>query len=211
MINQVIDLSHHNGVVDLEKAKASGIIGIIHKATQGISFTDPSYDQNYNQALGSLMWGAYHFGINHDGVEQAKHFLDFVGDTTRKLLVLDFERNSINPADSMTLQQARDFCLYIWKNTGHYPGLYTGNYIKELLGNGKDIILQNCWLWIARYASQPIAAGPCFQQSWPVWTMWQYTDGTVGNEPREVPGIGACDRDIFNGTIDQLIKLWWRN
>jgi lysozyme len=38
--------------------------------------------------------------------------------------------------------------------------------------------------------------------------MWQYTDGNNGPEPHSVNGVGACDRDKFNGDIDQLLRLW---
>ena len=35
-INVVVDLSHHNETVDFAKMKAAGIVGVIHKATQGL-------------------------------------------------------------------------------------------------------------------------------------------------------------------------------
>jgi len=38
--------------------------------------------------------------------------------------------------------------------------------------------------------------------------MWQYTDGEFGPEPRWVEGVGACDRNKFNGDINQLRSLW---
>jgi GH25 family lysozyme M1 (1,4-beta-N-acetylmuramidase) len=41
--NGVIDLSHHNGKVDLQKAADSGIVGVIHKATQGQDYVDPTF------------------------------------------------------------------------------------------------------------------------------------------------------------------------
>jgi lysozyme len=43
MINAVIDISHHNGNVDLKKAAADGVIGVIQKATQDQSIVDPTY------------------------------------------------------------------------------------------------------------------------------------------------------------------------
>ena len=46
------------------------------------------------------------------------------------------------------------------------------------------------------------------QQTWPAWTLWQYTDGVAGPGPHSVDGIGPCDRDQFNGTVDQLKQLW---
>ena len=39
-INAILDLSHHNGDIDLEPAAAAGILGVIHKATQGWQFED---------------------------------------------------------------------------------------------------------------------------------------------------------------------------
>jgi lysozyme len=42
MLNVIIDISHHNGNVNLAKAKEDGILGIIQKATQGQTFNDPS-------------------------------------------------------------------------------------------------------------------------------------------------------------------------
>ena len=58
--NAVVDLSHHNGVVDLARAKNDQILGVIHKATQGTSYTDGKYDINRRQASDAgLFWGAY--------------------------------------------------------------------------------------------------------------------------------------------------------
>jgi GH25 family lysozyme M1 (1,4-beta-N-acetylmuramidase) len=45
-LNGIIDISHHNGNVNLAKAKEDGILGIIQKATQGQTFKDPTYERN---------------------------------------------------------------------------------------------------------------------------------------------------------------------
>ena len=96
--NVVVDLSHHNGKVDLTAAKNDGIVGVIHKATQGWKYRDPMYETNREQALAAgLLWGAYHFGVGADGVAQADFFLSTVQADNPDLLVLDFEAN---PADS---------------------------------------------------------------------------------------------------------------
>src|SRR5436309_10182399 len=74
--NVVVDLSHHNGNVDLGKAQAAGIVGVIHKATQGTSMFDNMYQQNRQKAQAAgLLWGAYHFGSLGDGAVQADFFL----------------------------------------------------------------------------------------------------------------------------------------
>jgi GH25 family lysozyme M1 (1,4-beta-N-acetylmuramidase) len=52
-----------------------------------------------------LLWGAYHFGTGSDGLKQAQHFLDVVGNDPGTLLVLDFEPNPTGP--SMDSQSSR--------------------------------------------------------------------------------------------------------
>jgi lysozyme len=201
-LNVVVDLSHYNGDPDLAAAKAAGTLGVIHKATQGTSFVDPMYHTNRGKAQqAELLWGAYHFGTGGDGVEQADFFLNTVQPGAQDLLVLDFEANPQGP--SMTLEEARAFVTHIRQALGHYPGLYAGAYLKELLGTNTDPILAQCWFWLAQYG--PTAVVP---PNWPVWTMWQYTDGGAGLPPYEVPGIGRCDRNHFNGDLDALKKLW---
>lgn len=200
--NVVIDLSHHNGGLNLSAAKNAGVVGIIHKATQGWKYVDPLYQANRDGALAAgLLWGAYHFGVGADGVVQADFFLSRVKPDGNTLLVLDFEAN--NADSSMDLIEARAFVTHIQQTTGRWPGLYGGQYLKELLGSSPDPTLSNCWLWLAQYG--PTAVLP---PGWDSWTMWQYTDGAVGPEPLLVPGFGHCDRDMFNGTVDQL-KSWW--
>src|ERR1043166_929637 len=100
MINVVVDISHHNGPnIDFEKAKAAGIVGVIHKATSGTNFKDKMYPVNRAKALAAgLWWGAYHWGGGDaDAADQVKYFLDYAqpGDTT--LLALDYEPNVSGP------------------------------------------------------------------------------------------------------------------
>ncbi|MFC3581599.1 glycoside hydrolase family 25 protein [Sphingomonas hylomeconis] len=203
ILNAVVDISHHNGTkIDFAKAKADGIIGVIHKASQGQSGRDPMYQANRAKATAAgLLWGAYHFATGSDGIKQAVNFLDRVGATEHTLLVLDFEPNLTGP--SMSLGEARAFVTHVHDVTGRWPGFYSGHYIKQLLGTKKDPILANCWFWLAQYGPTPVVP-----PAWPTWTMWQYTDGAIGPEPHSVKGIGLCDRDKFNGSEVQLRKLW---
>lgn len=201
-LNAIVDLSHHNGNVDLQKARGDGILGVIHKATQGATYVDPMYSINKQKAQAAgLLWGAYHFGTGDDAQKQAEHFLATVSPGPTDLLVLDFETNT--QGASMTLDQARQFVQIVHNTTGRWPGLYSGIYIKTLLGSNHDPVLANCWFWLSEYG--PAAKVPA---NWPTWTLWQYTDGSVGPQPHTVAGIGSCDRDTFNGTEAQLRALW---
>jgi lysozyme len=202
-INVVIDLSHHNGNVDLVAAKAGGIEGVIHKATQGTAYSDPLYATNKQKAKNAvLLWGAYHFGTGEDGVLQADHFLNAVQPDSQTLVTLDFESNPHGA--SMTLEEARAFVTHVHDSIGRWPGLYGGFYLKQLLGSQTDPVLGNCWLWLSQYGPKAIVP-----PNWSSWTMWQYTDGAAGPPPHEVPGIGLCDRDVFNGSLQSLQSLWF--
>ena len=142
--------SHYNGNVDLTKAKVAGIVGVIHKATQGTSMTDNKYQTNRDKAeAAGVLWGAYHFGTKGDGKAQADFFLSQANPNDQTLLVLDFEPNG---SSTMTLDQAKAFVSRINEVRGKFPGLYSGNLIKEKLG-GKppDPVLSQCFLWIAQY------------------------------------------------------------
>lgn len=202
-LNAVIDISHHNGAgLDFAKAKADGIVGVIHKASQGLTVGDARYASNRAKATAAgLLWGAYHFATGADPVKQAKNFLAKLGDPKDVLMVLDYEPNPKGP--TMSLAQARDFVTHVQGVTGRWPGFYSGHLIKSDLGSKKDPVLANCWFWLAQYG--PKAVVPA---NWSTWTMWQYTDGTVGPPPHTVDGIGKCDRDKFNGSEAQLRKLW---
>ncbi|TXH34187.1 MAG: muramidase [Rhodospirillaceae bacterium] len=200
--NAIADLSHHNGRVDLRKAAEDGLLGVIHKATQGEAYIDPMLDTNRKAAIkNDLLFGAYHFGTGANGISQAVHFLEIAQPSDSTLLVLDFEDNPVGT--SMPLEEARAFITHVRDKLGRYPGFYSGHSIKRVLGTAQDPILSKCWFWLAQYGPTPVVP-PC----WENWTLWQYTDGGIGPEPHEIKGIGRCDRDLFNGTPEQLRAFW---
>lgn len=206
LLNAVIDLSHHNSVTSFKDIKDGGVLGIIHKATQGVTGADGTFGTRKPQALAAgLLWGAYHFASKGNAQKQADHFLDVVQPGPTDLLVLDFEPNAHD--GTMTVAEAETFVQRIFQQTGRFPGLYSGQaFINEQLGTKKNEVLSNCFLWIARYSDQlpkvPTA-------TWKTFTLWQYTDGNLGPQPHRVNGVaGGCDRDKFNGDESQLRKLW---
>jgi lysozyme len=203
LLNVVVDLSHHNTVTDFQAARDAGILGVIHKATEGTTFVDALYHQHRSQAqTAGLLWGAYHFGVKGDPQGQADHFLDTVNPGPSDLLVLDFEPNSRE--GTMKLAEAEQFVSRIQGQTGRFPGLYSGqSFLLSQIGN-KTTLLTNCFLWIARYAS----ALPVVPRGFNTFMLWQYTDGNAGLQPHQVPGIGRCDRDKFNGDEAGLRRLW---
>lgn len=205
MLNAVVDISHYSTISSFATVRQAGILGVIQKATQGLSYQDPTFATNRPQCLAAgLAFGAYHFGTAGDASAQADFFLDAAGDTS--LLVLDFESNP--QGQSMSLLEAEQFVHHVYVRTGRYPGLYSGNDIKQAFSSAgisqpNQTELSKCWLWIAQYS-----AAPLIPPVWDHWTLWQYTDGAAGQGPYTVDGIGRCDRSQFNGTADQFAAFW---
>ncbi len=205
MVNAIVDVSHHNKVTSFTKVKSDGIFGVIHKATQGTKYKDPTFASNRTKAVeAGLKFGAYHFGTAGDAIAQADHLIAVAGENS--LLVLDFEGNP--QGIDMSLEEAEEFVSHVKAATGRYPGLYSGHTIKEAFKKAgitrpDQTELSQCWFWIAQYSKAPL-----IPKVWKDWTLWQYTDGGAGPEPHTVDGIGRCDRDQFNGTLEQLKAFW---
>jgi lysozyme len=206
MLNNVIDISHHNTVASFQEVKNNGIVGVFHKATQGRTVVDAKYHNRRQRALDvGLLRGAYHFGVKGNVTQQVDHFLDTANPTATDLLVFDFEPNPIGDSGTMTLAEAEQFVTPVNQRTGRFPGLYSGqSFIRQKVGSNTNTALKNCFLWIVRYSSNL----PIVPPAWNTFTFWQYTDGNAGDQPHQVPGIGRCDRDKFNGDLAGLKRLW---
>jgi lysozyme len=87
--------------------------------------------------------------------------------------------------------------------TGRRPVLYGGAMLKESLGNTVDPDLAQCRLWWAQYGPTPK-----LPVTWLNYFLWQYTDGDVGPQPRQAPGVGPCDCNNFDGSALDLADQW---
>lgn len=204
-INTIIDIYYQNDI-DLPRVQQAGIEAIIHKASEGMTFRDPDYAARKAAALQmGFLWGAYHFSGGGDVRRQVRNFLAVEnGSNPAVLMALDWEDSSTGA--NMTLAQARDFVTRIHDATGRWPAVYGGHLIRENVpADRRDAVLANCPLWYVRYAPTPIGIPTA---TWPTYTLWQYTDGQVGNQPRTTPGAPGADRNQFLGTTAQLRSAW---
>src|SRR5215510_2477306 len=180
-------MSHSQTISDdsFVQVYSAGILGVLHKITEGTSYVDGAYAPRQPMALAAgLLWGAYHCGRHGDPFGQAYHFLDIVQPTPQTLLVLYWESCGENP--DMTLDEAERFVTAIVEETGRWPGLYSGErYCGDALAGVEQTVLSQCWLWLAKYSEEM----PVVPPQWDILTLWQYTNGTEGPEPHEVPGI----------------------
>jgi lysozyme len=200
----VIDLSHHNANDDFQRIRAAGVVGVIHKATQGTGFVDDKYAPRKPAALAAgLLWGAYHFGTG-DGVDaQVSHFINTVQPDGSFVLVLDFEKNTTPPMNSMSLDQAKQFLTAVEQQTGQKPVLYTGSFLTDTCGSAAIPDLAQYRVWWARYSNTPH-----LHATWPSFWLWQYTDGQNGQPVKSVDGVGPCDCNTFTGDEAALRQSW---
>jgi lysozyme len=203
MLDTIIDVNHNNSL-NFDKLQQAGIVAIIHKASEGATFKDPKYRSRKKQALDlGFLWGAYHFSSGTDPSKQANNFLSVEDASDPNILIaLDWEDSTSGP--NMTLPQAERFVLEVKDGTGRFPLIYGGNMIRDNVKE-ENKILKNCPLWYVRYRETPLGIPT---DTWPTFTLWQYTDGSLGPEPRKTPGSSGADRNRFDGTVNQLKAAW---
>lgn len=203
---RVIDISHHNEVRDLKVVGASGVWGVIHKATQGKAYVDPNYAGRRVQAAeAGLLWGAYHFNTGDDVKSQVRWFIDKAKPDDKTLLVLDYEDNRLS---NMNIHQAVEFLHRVEDMTGRKAAIYSGNRLKEsidILNTIDREYLTLHRLWLCQYG--PVAKLP---RGFAKWWLWQFTGDGIGPLPHSVPGIEKSGIDIntFQGTRAELEASW---
>lgn len=192
----VVDLSHHNPTPDWAMLKAGGIVGVIHKATEGTGYTDPTLFKRMSAAKAAgLLTATYHFMRPGKLAQQIDFYLKTIDPVPGERVVLDHEDAGVSVNDlayavAHLIEQRPDLQVTI----------YSGHLIKEQLGQGYNGMLAGqTSLWIAQYTT---AAAPSWPKgTWPAWSLWQYTDHAT------VPGISAgVDGNRWNGSEDALIK-----
>jgi lysozyme len=193
-----VDLSHWNATTSqtfVQLAKA-GVVGVIHKCTEGTSYLDPTYRERMQQALDAelLLWGAYHFLKHGSAAAQMKWFISNADLPPGSRIAIDYEDGNLTLDDLNEALEALD---------ANAPDLevaiYGGSLLKEQIGASVRDDLADYPLWLAQYTS----GTPSWPTgTWPSWSLWQYTD--KGNP---IPGDAfACDCNTFNGSQDQCAE-----
>ncbi|SOD03902.1 lysozyme [bacterium JGI 053] len=188
-----IDVSHYQGRIDWQAVEAEGIGFAYMKATEGATFTDPTFRRNWAAAGETrIVRGAYHrFRASRDGAAQASHFLAVVslrgGDLPP---VLDVESTD-GVSDARLVRGVRAWLAEVERRTGKRPIVYTKpGFRRAHLGRSLD----DYPLWIAEYGVDSPSVDP--------WHFWQHS------ERGRVAGIDrAVDLDSFNGSPAELRSL----
>lgn len=182
-----LDVSAHNGMMNLDAAAADGYEFIFLKASEGNTFRDPNFRLNYSKAShAGFKIGAYHFfRFDCDGITQAKNLLGAVADRELELgVAIDVEeQNNAAGVDSVMIASRLSSMVEYLNLRGFRVTLYSNlagyyDYIRE--------VEPGTTLWICTFSSDPINAE---------WTYWQY------DHHGRVAGIrGDVDLNAFCGS-----------
>lgn len=206
-----IDVSYWNAGIDWPKVRAAGPRFVYIKATEGASYSDPTFDDNWRGAkTAGLLRGAYHFfRANTDAKKQAARFIDYVksmDDKGELPPVLDLETHDGQTNDRL-ISRAKSWLDLVEAEFGRKPAIYSGQYFLQdhfsEPGGGPPLWARDHPLWLAQYPNQ-YAPGmqPSLPRGWFRWTFWQYS------EKGQVNGINArVDLNLFNGALEDLYKF----
>jgi len=196
-----LDVASYQGNVGWAAVVGNGAKFAYSKATEGITYTNPYFAQQYNGAYAAgLAHGAYHFALPDvsDGPTQANFFVDHGGawsnDGRTLPPALDIEYNPYgDTCYKLTPEQmtawVKAFSEQIWYRTHVPPTIYT-SYTWWTKCTGNTTVLSRNPLWIPRYGTD-VGTLP---GGWKTQTIWQFADkGTF-------PG----DQNRFNGNGDTL-------
>lgn len=205
-----LDLYSGDRVDDFAAGKAAGVQLIIHKATEGQSWTDPTYLSRRAAARAAgLLWAAYHFGTGAPVQAQVDRFLGAVlpDDDPTLRLVLDWELGSMSATDAKTFLAAVD------ARTGKRTILYSFlSFLTGQLGSVADREFASHPLWLAAWRDSAEAPAP--QASWSRPLLWQYAADGEGGYPRSVAGIpgnalGQIDCNTAPGVSPETFRAAW--
>jgi lysozyme len=197
-----VDVSQYQGTIDWAMVQGSGRSFAFIKATEGTTYTDPTFATNWAAAktAGLYRSASHYFHPNLDPVMQADFFLQTAAPASGDLPpALDLEVTDGQSAAVITAN-AIQWLDHVAAATGVTPILYVSpTFVTGTLGSPAG--LQNhATLLIASWG----VTCPDVPAPFTTWAFWQYSaTGTV-------PGFatpGSVDLDQFNGTLADLQQL----
>ncbi|MEV4350038.1 lysozyme [Actinoplanes sp. NPDC049596] len=201
------DVASHQGNVNWPAQWNAGSRFAYVKATEGGSYVNPYFAQQYNGSYNvGMIRGAYHFALPNrsSGAAQADFFAARGGgwsaDGRTLPGALDIEYNPYAGSDTCYGLNATDMRNWIaaflnryHARTGRWAVIYTTTDWWQRCTGDYSGFWANSPLWLARYASAPgvLPAGA------PTWSFWQYSSS----------GPFAGDSNQWHGALDRLRAL----
>ncbi len=199
-----MDVSSYQQNVDWPAAFARGARFVYAKATEGTSYRNPYFAQQYNGSRSAgLIRGAYHFALpdRSSGAAQAGYFTANGGgwspDGSTLPPMLDIEYNPYGQtcygmSRTQMTNWISDFSDTVRARTSRYPTIYTTRDWWDTCTASPGFGATNP-LFVACYCNSP----GTMPTGWGYETIWQY------NYQGDLPG----DQDLFNGSYTNLRRL----
>ncbi len=208
-----IDVSNWQGAITWAKVAAAGYTFAFGKATEGTSYTDPTYSANRSgsEAAG-LVFGAYHFArpsgasraaATASAVAQADYFADVAAPEPGELPpVLDLEATGGLNSTLLTLW-TQTWLDEVFARTGIRGFVYSSpSFWDGDLAGTTSIAAAGYRLWIAHWTSNAAPTVPASNWNGAGWTFWQWTNGS------SVAGVrGKIDADRMNGAQPSSVAI----
>lgn len=201
----VVDIYHDNKVTSFPAAYASGIRGVIHKASQAKA--DPLYAKRRVQAVNAgMLWGAYHFNTGEKAARQVDRFFSAAEPDENTRMALDYETNVMPFATMIEFLQIAD------EKLGRRITLYSGNRIKETVIHAsqadRDFLALHPF-WLAQYGPRAVLLDADKKPlPWQWYDLWQFAADGVPHINR-IPGMEPkVDVSAYDGTEQELIDGW---
>jgi GH25 family lysozyme M1 (1,4-beta-N-acetylmuramidase) len=197
-----VDVSYYQGKINWTKVKASGVDFAITRTSDGSTFKDPRFEENWAgiKAAGMVRGVYQFFRPGQSATAQADlmiSMLDKVGGLKDGDLAptLDVEVTD-GVAGATLISRMKTWLSKVEAATGRTPMVYTAPGWWSQFGAPGG--LGKYTLWVANWG----VSCPSVANSWDHWTFWQNAyNGSV-------PGIaGNVDTDRFDGSLADLLKF----
>ena len=210
---RLVDVSRHQGKVNVSAIQNAGFCGLVARCTIGWSYLDPFYEDTKSQAeeLG-MIFGAYNvlWPENQNPSREAIW-------ANQKMGEVDFFVEDIELVQGISASnignQARTKMLKLEELRKAKPWVYTGSWFwNGALGSATPFGWeQEYHLWEAEYLTKPFGLfdpsdSPettkpyTLGKGWTEWLVWQWTSK---GKPIGVQS-SSLDYNVYNGTEEEL-------
>jgi lysozyme len=193
-----VDVSNHQGAIDWTSLTASGVAFAYIKATEGSSFRDKRFQQNWNDAKAAgMLRGAYHFLTQcRSGADQAANFIRTVPREAGALPpAVDAEHMGPCAPGRSVADIRGEMLVFMNLVEAHYgkrPVVYVTREFHQAYLDG---YLNTESFWVRSLFLPPSIR----EQS---WLFWQFHHRGLR------PGInGSVDLDAFRGSTNDLAAI----
>ena len=180
----VIDVSIHDGAINWQKVKASGVEAVVIRCGYGRDFTkydDGNFKKNIEGALSvGLVVGIYLYSYAKDkdgALSEAKHALRLASPYKDKIKLPIYYDLEEAGTESGAKERAVVFCEAIQK-AGYQAGVYASYYWWTTYLKGLDAYTK----WVAKWREDGKPIAPPQMEGLGLWQYYAYgrVDGIVG-------------------------------